>query len=182
MKNIGRLDKEESITARFHEVLIEEYEQQGLPWHIGLESPVTDLKTGKELRRNDLRFFHYAITQRVFFSIEAKRLNIPYPSGFDNNADGYIDEGMLRFVIGAYSQNLESGAMIGYVMDGNCQTAQINVNNKIRKEVVKLKTQNTEIQSALPEIPIHLGGKTIHMRDANHGGSFWIYHLFLAVS
>ena len=42
-------------------------------------------------------------------------------------ASEYVTKGMMRFVSGQYSPTWPLGAMLGYVMDGNMQTAYIVV-------------------------------------------------------
>ncbi len=171
------------MTNLLYEKLKEEYEIRDLPWYISLEQPEVDTATGSAPGRTDIRFLHRDIKgQRVFFVIEAKRLNIVNGNKTTSNATAYVDEGMFRFVNGHYSKHLPSGAMLGYVMNGNIPSARDKVSAKIKQHSASLLCESIPVIVDCPEVmPANLGGLTRHDRLAVQGGSFTIYHLFLAV-
>jgi hypothetical protein len=91
---------EQRITNLFSDALECAYEKQGKRWFLVPDMKRTDPRTGKELARHDLRFFHRDISgQSLYFVFECKRLNVqrkrrrPIP-----NSSGYT-AGMVRFIV-----------------------------------------------------------------------------------
>jgi hypothetical protein len=155
---------EEHITAVFRDALIDAY-------------------VGKELGRNDLRFFppfphHYG--QKVFFTVECKRLHVTTDSGFRHLADEYVKEGLQRFVDGKYSLGLPCGGMLGYVMDNRTADAFARVCNEIKSQWRILKMKDAKMlhspSSILPMQP--QSADSIHHRE---DGVFTVYHLLVGV-
>ena len=172
---------ETCITAVFRDALIDAYEKTGRNWFITLEEPITDPNTGQEQRRNDLRFYppaHHG--QRIFFTVECKRLNVSTASGFSSLISEYINEGMMRFVTEAYSHNHPKGGMIGYVMDANVVKAMTRLKDKITENSNRLQLcpqQGTKIPSSiLKDYPYSVD--TYHTRTS---GKFVIHHLLLGL-
>ena len=125
---------EERITALFATAIEDAYVAQRRSWFVFPEVPVTDPTFGTQTGRNDLRFYHRDIPgQRVFFTVECKRLHVTTASGFRHLADKYVDEGLQRFVDGKYSAGLPCGGMLGYVMDNRASEAFIHsvINNAV---------------------------------------------------
>ncbi|MBI9082185.1 MAG: hypothetical protein JEZ11_01225 [Desulfobacterales bacterium] len=61
----------------------------------------------------------------VYFAIEAKRLRVRSASGrMTAGNDDYVNEGMMRFITGQYAPLMKSGAMLGYVFDGDTGMAR----------------------------------------------------------
>ncbi len=50
----------------------------------------------------------------------------------------YVEKGMMRFVCGQYAPTLPLGAMVGYVMDGNMETAYIAIRHQIEQHAQQL--------------------------------------------
>ncbi|MDY6953022.1 MAG: hypothetical protein SWE60_16050 [Thermodesulfobacteriota bacterium] len=113
----------------------------------------------------------------VYFAIEAKRLRVRLTSGkLDAGNDDYVNEGMMRFITGQYAPLMNTGAMLGYVYDGNIQKARSGVAGYIEREAVALNLIGRFVCSAIvPKQPID---ETQH---ALKNRPFTIYHLFLAV-
>ena len=173
------------MTNFLHETLIDAYEHRGLPWFISLEQPVVDRATGQAPGRTDIRFLHRQLPgQKTFFVVETKRLNITSGKGkqINSNAAAYVNDGMIRFINGQYSQHLPSGAMIGYVMNSQTSVARSKVNAKIAQESAILRCDGQPtITACVEQFPANMGGQTQHNRLSEHGGKFIMYHLFLAV-
>ena len=172
---------ETRITAVFRDALIDAYVAAGRSWFITLEDPITDPTFGTEEGRNDLNFFppqHYG--QTVFFTVECKRLHVMRASGFKHLADLYVEKGIQRFVDGQYSSGLPCGGMVGYVMDGQVQTAFDNVQNEIAcrlKSLCLLRRDALEKPSSV--LPSYeFSADTVHARS---DGDFKLHHLLLAV-
>src|SRR3546814_11055823 len=49
----------------------------------------------------------------VYLAYEFKRLNVPYRAGVANLCGAYVDDGLMRFVTGQYSNGLPMAMMIG---------------------------------------------------------------------
>jgi len=60
----------------------------------------------------------------VYLACECKRLNVPYKSGVRGFVGEYVDEGLMRFVKGQYSNGLPLAMMLGYVMNGRPDRAR----------------------------------------------------------
>ena len=69
----------------------------------------------------------FTLEQRLYLAYECKRLRVVLSSGFRHLADRYVDEGMMRFLVGKYAPGLLFGTMLGYVMDSNVDSAFQNV-------------------------------------------------------
>ncbi len=115
----------------------------------------------------------------VYFAIEAKRLRVRSTSGrMDAGNDDYVNEGMMRFVSGQYAPFMKTGAMLGYVYDGNINKARSGVAGYIKSRGKELKLTSPK---RLARASI-LADKAIY--ETRHGlkkRSFLIYHIFLAV-
>nr|VFK31406.1 MAG: hypothetical protein BECKMB1821G_GA0114241_10838 [Candidatus Kentron sp. MB]VFK34731.1 MAG: hypothetical protein BECKMB1821I_GA0114274_10825 [Candidatus Kentron sp. MB]VFK76911.1 MAG: hypothetical protein BECKMB1821H_GA0114242_10835 [Candidatus Kentron sp. MB] len=59
----------------------------------------------------------------VYFAIEAKRLRYSFPSGKSEtgNSEYVGKDGMMCFVTGKFAPFMRSGAMLGYVFDGDIE-------------------------------------------------------------
>ncbi len=171
---------EQRITNLFSDVLEQAYEKQGKRWFLVPDMKRTDPKTGKEIARHDIRFFHRDISgQRLYFLFECKRLNVRNKRGrIIPNSSSYT-AGMIRFVSRKYGGSHPCGGMIGYVMDGDVPSALAAVKRRIgrRRTVLRICAGGDYAPSLL--MPNHKhNGETKHFRE---DGDFTIYHLFLAV-
>jgi hypothetical protein len=168
-------DHEVPISRRFCEDLRRGKDQRSLPFSIWPESSETDPESGKELGRIDIRFVH-GYRERVYFAFECKRLRI---NQSNQNIGEYVGKnGMVRFINGKYAKSLDSGGMIGYVMDGEVTKAIAAVSNAIENKSDKLNllagTGMTQ-SSFVPNGPVN---ETYHTISAK---MFTIYHLFLGI-
>jgi hypothetical protein len=167
---------ETRITAVFRDALIDAYVAADRSWFITLEDPITDPTFGTEEGRNDLNFFppqHYG--QKVFFTVECKRLHVTRPSGFKHLADAYVEKGMQRFVDGQYSRGLPCGGMVGYVMDGQIVSAFTKVQTEIENRYNQLRIPvGKPIQK--PSVTLsdyEFSADTVHVRS---DGEFMLHH------
>ena len=62
-----------------------------------------------------------------YLAYECKRLNVSQARGIRSLARQYVLEGVLRFVTEQYAADLPVGCMLGYVLDGNVDTARSRV-------------------------------------------------------
>lgn len=80
----------------------------------------------------------------VYFILEAKRLRVRSPNGrlvAGNNE--YVNNGMMRFITGQYAPFMETGAMLGYVFDGETGKARSGIDGYVQK---KRKNSNLNLQ------------------------------------
>ena len=63
----------------------------------------------------------------MYLAYECKRLNEVRDDGRRSLARRYVTDGLSRFVEGQYSENLPVGCMLGYVLDGDVQSAAASV-------------------------------------------------------
>jgi hypothetical protein len=136
-------------------------------------------ETGKGFVEIDI-YVPYGYESRCYFGIEAKKLNTTSPGGkWESQAGNYAgEEGMGCFVDGRYASYQCEGAMVGYVMDGNCAQAKTSITESIEKRADALRVP-------VP-CPLHTAE---HLADYPHAfetrhrldrGEFTIYHVLLA--
>lgn len=172
---------EERITALFAMAIEDAYVAQNRSWFVFPEVPVTDPTFGTQTGRNDLRFYHRDIPgQRIFFTVECKRLHVTTASGFRHLADKYVEEGLQRFVDGKYSAGLPCGGMLGYVIDNRVSEAFAKVCEEIsvRRTSLHMKEQNS-LKHPSSILRAHAASAdTFHQRSGNE---FAVYHLLVGV-
>ena len=169
---------EVAITAKFRSSLINLKDFRRLPVTIQREIPEDDLQTGKERGRIDLRFTH-GYRENIYFAFECKRLNkIDSKNKINSLAPEYVKEGMMRFVTRKYASSVDKGGMIGYVMDGNIDTAIRAVNRNINHNRINLKISKSN--SLLPSSLIPSNSEIKETQHDLDGRNFMIHHIFLA--
>jgi hypothetical protein len=141
-------------------------------------------QTGKiiaQMGRGDIAFEHGTGVPKPYpyFLIEAKRLHVTFPSGWDSLVAKYVtgSQGMMCFTKGRYSSDMTAGAMLGYVFDNQVQKARDSVNAMIVSQASKLQCQVPHGLS-----PSGFAGTTAeHSTHSLRGWEFVIYHIFVAV-
>jgi hypothetical protein len=169
---------EQRLTNLFSDALERAYEEQNKQWFVVPDMKRTDPKTGKELARHDIRFFHRGISgQRLYFIFECKRLNVLNKRGrICANSSAY-EAGVLKFVNQTYGAGHPAGGMIGYVMDGDVPSALKAVLRRMQKNRSLLRVVDggdyapSRLMAGHPN-----NGETIHHRNS---GRFVIYHVLL---
>lgn len=148
------------------------------PFHIDAESDELDQKTGGRLGRIDMRMLH-GWREDVYFAFECKRLNVLSNGARSSLAGEYADDGMARFVSGKYARGLDSGGMLGYVMDGDLKSAMAAVKKAIeaRRTALCMDSDGTLAGSSVR--PRNTRVKETSHRQA--GKPFLIHHVFLPV-
>ena len=93
-----------------------------------------DPETGKGFVEIDV-YVPHGYEPRCYFGIEAKKLNTTTSAGkWESQAGDYAGkDGMGCFVDGRYSCYQCEGAMVGYVMDGDCTKARESISEAIEK-------------------------------------------------
>ena len=110
-------------------------------WIIAPQHKLLDADTNGDVVTKgfiDFALFFLPLDQENYVAYECKRLNVPFPSGFQTLADKYVDEGVMRYVSAQYAQDLPFGVMIGYVLDSNTPRALDAVKRQIKSKAGKL--------------------------------------------
>ncbi len=173
-------DHEDWITRRLHAQLIMAFPFRDGPLDIHLqpEIPSFDPDADKPGGRIDL-LVSCGLGYQVYFAIEAKRLRFYIPKGkFKTGNDTYVKDGMMRFVSGKYAPLMETGAMLGYVYDGETDKARSGVASYIRRKEkeLRLKEPKRLMRSAI--LPGKNADETNHDLEER---SFTIDHIFLRI-
>jgi hypothetical protein len=186
----GRLRKrkpmelENDLSDRLRDLIDQDPEfRDDVDAEIQREVPIYDRSKPrtKQLGRGDIKFLHGTGRRKPYpyFLIEAKRLHVPFPSGWDSLVSEYVtgNQGMMCFINARYSRNLASGGMLGYVFDGRVKDARDAVHDLTMKQMAKL--QAVEPYGLTP-----VGGSAITAEKSHHsikGKQFVIYHMFADV-
>nr|VFJ94949.1 MAG: hypothetical protein BECKH772A_GA0070896_100803 [Candidatus Kentron sp. H]VFJ95892.1 MAG: hypothetical protein BECKH772B_GA0070898_100844 [Candidatus Kentron sp. H]VFK01942.1 MAG: hypothetical protein BECKH772C_GA0070978_100773 [Candidatus Kentron sp. H] len=118
----------------------------------------------------------------VYFAMEAKRLRYRSPNGeFKTGNSEYVgDKGMMRFITDKYAPHMETGAMLGYVFDGDIEKARSGIGALIWKKVEALRMAPPKKLVPSDILPEERIGETRHLTMNNR--VFIIYHLFISLS
>lgn len=115
----------------------------------------------------------------TYFAIEAKRLRVRSAKGkMDAGNNDYVNEGMMRFVSGQYAPFMTSGAMLGYVYDGDIQKACSGVGRYIKGKIKELRLMPPEKMKRSSLVATKEVYETRHDLTRR---KFFIYHVFLGV-
>lgn len=129
--------------------------------------------------RIDLKFSQ-GFDERVYFSIECKRLRVKYRQQFKSLAGDYVEKGMYRYFNGQYAYDLDQGGMLGYVMDGNIDVAVNDVEAAIEKRRSSLYMEENETLKVSSCITSKQVKETLHKYGPTK--RFTIYHVFLPMN
>ncbi|MBN1570704.1 MAG: hypothetical protein JXA73_22875 [Acidobacteria bacterium] len=185
LKKSHETELENDLSDRLRDLLDQDQDFRERPVEIFREIPLYDRRRARQKQRGraDLLFLFSTGAKKPWpcFVIEAKRLNVTFPSGWQSLVSEYVtgDQGMMCFIEERYSTGLANGGMLGYVFDGDAERALNSVHKLIEVNREKLKCAKP---LSLKQSSI-LGGKpgvseSIHSLARN---VFVIYHLFLPV-
>src|SRR5690349_17661223 len=95
---------ENSITNRLCARMQNHPERETFPFHIQPQDVLLEPGSGDELGRTDIAFKPFAPSDKIYFCLECKRLNVREQGGSRPRtyASEYVRKGMLRFVRGQY--------------------------------------------------------------------------------
>ena len=126
-------EHETRISNRLRSCLSRDAELRRRPIQLDVETYVYDDDTDQEnpIGRTDVRFLYSTQTRHPwpYFAIEAKRLHVTFPSGWDSCVHKYVTDrqGMMCFIEQRYAKGLAGGGMLGYVFDGDVAKARTSV-------------------------------------------------------
>ena len=175
----GASDHEVPITRRFKHALKQAKDFRRLPLRVEREPAEDDPVTGEELGRIDLKFLPaVSALEEVYFAFECKRLNAAMKGVRRTLATEYVTEGMMRFVTGQYASSVNSGGMLGYVLDGKSDEAITSVGQNIASRRTELKMSAS---GGLDRSALHPDNSSIRQTDhALSQRQFQVHHIFLS--
>jgi hypothetical protein len=173
-------DLEDWLSRRLYRRLIRNYTFRDGPLDIRLQPEIVflDSDANRAAGKIDL-LISCGLGAEVYFAIEAKRLRVRSSQGnlvAGNNK--YVNDGMMRFVAGKYAPFMKTGAMLGYVYDGETGKARSGVGKYIQSKAKELKLMSPMELARSPILPNQSIDETHHDLSAR---TFIIYHIFLAV-
>lgn len=139
MRRPGRREIEDRVTFRLAGRIVNDPLFADLPYDVVPQYWLLGLN-GERLGRLDLRFKHRQ-SARDYFTFEAKRLHVTYPSGARRaEYSKYTGkDGMMCFIKGKYASGMQAAGMLAYVMDGDCRRAWDGVHDQIERRRPQLK-------------------------------------------
>jgi hypothetical protein len=173
---------EDHITVALWRALVQNRNARGLPFQIRTQVVELDPAQGADLGRMDIAFIALVPREDVYFCLESKRLNALKNGKVRANASEYVTFGMLRFVTGQYSNAVQHGAMMAYVIDGDVSRAIRNVESNVRKHRVALgMTAPAQLLPSTLVVGDARARETRHQR-AHEVTLFRIHHLFMGTT
>ena len=138
-----------------------------------------ETETGKGYVEIDI-YIPHGYDGRCYFGIEAKKLNTTSAAGkWESQAGDYAGkDGMGCFVDGRYAAYQCQGAMVGYVMDGDCAKAQTSIREAIEKRANVLRVPVPCPMQEAQHLPDYR-----HAFETQHNlnrGEFTLHHVLLA--
>ena len=171
---------EDDISVKLYTALINGKDRNRHAFLIRYQDVEVDTDLAKVTGRKDIVFFPSTLTKRIYFCLEAKRLNALVSGVRRSLADAYVKEGMQRFVDGKYSRFIRHGGMLGYVLDGQVARAIKNVETNIQthaRELGMTLPGRFLPSSVRPDDP---SAKETHHRRSHETALFRIHHLFMS--
>ena len=131
---------ENSITNRLCARMQNAPDRETFPFHIQPQDVILEANSGDELGRTDIAFKPFAPSDRIYFCLECKRLNVrllnaPRPRPYFSE---YVRNGMLRFISGQYASAVRHGGMLAFVLDADLSAAMEGVRGNIQIAQVDL--------------------------------------------
>jgi hypothetical protein len=185
LKKLHGTELENGLSDRLRDLLDRDPGLRGRPIELFREVPLYDRRRmrQKQLGRSDLMFLYSTgITKPwPYFVVESKRLHVTFPSGWKSLVSDYVTgrQGMMCFNEERYARGLESGGMLGYVFDGQIDSARSSVAASIELNHGQLQCPPT------PRFgPSSVLKDAFRVSESSHllsSHAFKIYHVFLAV-
>lgn len=173
-------DHEDWISRRLYGKLIRIFPFRDGPLDIRLQPEIVSVDSDDNMPAGRIDFIvSCGLGAEIYFAIEAKRLRVRSATGkMDAGNDDYVNDGIMRFVTGQYAPLMNTGAMLGYVFDGEIRKARDGVAGYILKKANELKLMEPKqltMSSILPAKPVD---ETKHNIEERY---FTIFHIFLNI-
>lgn len=173
-----RNELEKPIALRLTASLQNAPDRGSFPFRIVPEFMILD-DVGHELGRIDVVFMQFVCHDSVYFGIECKRMNSDEGGEWRWYHTQYVNEGVARFVSSKYADLVDTGGMVGFVLNGDTATTISKVDNYIaqkRRELGITASGGLDESTLCPdETRIR---ESQHKRGKSH--NFLLHHVFLA--
>lgn len=114
--------------------------------------------------------------ENVYLACECKRLNVPYRSRIRGLVGEYVDEGLMRFITGQYSNGLPAAMMLGYVMNAKSDRARSGVKRAMARRSVAIGLRSDRDAQVVSGRPLRF--HTTH--TCVSGSEIEVAHTFLS--
>ena len=153
-----------------------------LPLRVDTQMVELGASVDVEQGRMDIVFSPTLPTERVYFCLECKRLNVTKNGAKRGLASEYVEHGMMRFMTGKYAPEVHAGGMLGYVLDGNVADAIKRVSAAVGAQWEDLGMENPGLLLRSVLLPaVETARETRHKRGPGEE-RFVIHHLFAPVA
>ncbi|MET4236336.1 hypothetical protein ABIA85_009651 [Bradyrhizobium sp. LA6.10] len=150
-----------------------------LPFRIDTQFVELDPAAGEDEGRCDIIFSPPINREDIYFCLECKRLNVPRFKGVRTYASEYVSFGMLRFVRGQYAPRVRHGGMLGYVLNGNIDSAIRSVTAAIVRRATDLGMAPATVLASTVQ-PTNRNMRETKHRRTQGLGPFQVQHMFVA--
>lgn len=135
------------VSGQLRPLILRYRKEMKLNWTFQAEASVFDEETNpKPSGHPDIRFSFVATDGEQWdYDIECKLVRIKRSGRTRDYCEQYVSEGIERFASGRYCAQVSSGAMIGYIQEGDQPKLLTAVNKFIRarKHLSSIRRQNT---------------------------------------
>jgi hypothetical protein len=169
---------EEHTSIRLYAAMVKAQDRQAHRFLIRYEDVEVDTDLTKETGRKDIVFFP-GHDGNLYYCLEAKRLNARVQGVMQSLADRYVKEGLQRFADGKYSQHVDHGGMLGYVLDEDVNRAMANVLKNIKKHHASLGMSAPGEWEPCPHRPGDAHAKETKHQRAGTCPLMRVQHLFV---
>ena len=177
-------DREDDITNALCRALRESRTVRELPFYVQTQLVELEPTAGQDLGRLDIAFLPTGLSgapnESIYFCLECKRLNVRTNGQMRTYASEYVLHGIIRFVSGQYSRAVRHGGMLGYVLDGNVQTAINSVARNVQRRCAELGMEPPGGLRPSTILSGEAGARETQHRRKHDAALFLIHHLFVA--
>ena len=173
-------EHENRVSIHFYSLITRVYPFKSGPFDIRLQPQIIDTSSNNSTLSGQIDFIvSCGLGFETYFAIEAKRLRVRSEKGkMVAGNDYYVNDGMMRFVTSQYAPFMVSGAMLGYVYDGDIKQARSGVAKYIDRKRKELKLMPPE---KLIKSSIVASKEFYETRHDLKERVFTLYHVFLDV-
>jgi len=173
---------ENNITNRLCARMQNAPNRETFPFHIQPQDVLLEPGSGDELGRTDIAFKPFVPSDRIYFCLECKRLNVrvlntPRPRPYFSE---YVRNGMLRFVSGQYAGAVRNGGMLAFVLDADLTAAMAGVQGNIHAAQTDLGMSSPADFASSSIRPADTWIRETNHQRAHNPEPFTIHHLFVA--
>ncbi len=175
-------EPENSITNRLCARMQNAPNRETLPFHIQPQDVILEPDSGDELGRTDIAFKPFVPSDRIYFCLECKRLNVRISNASRPRPyfSEYVRNGMLRFISGQYAGAVRSGGMLAFVLDADLTAAMAGVRANIQAAQTELGMPSPADFASSSVRPADTWIRETNHRRPHNTEPFTMHHLFMA--